>query len=79
MIMKLQREQLEQFDRKADKILNLLIKGSFILVGIVVSSITIMVLAFLLGFEPVERDVAAWCDEYQPTWTYEQCEGMVGR
>ena len=76
--MEIQKQQLEQFDRKADKILNLLSKGSFILVGIVVAAITLIVMASMF-FEPVESDVAAWCDEYHPTWTYEQCKRMVGR
>ena len=79
MIMKLQKEQLEQFDRKTDKILNLLIESSFILVANVVGAIIIIVAVFMLGFEPIDRDVAAWCDEYQPTWTFEQCESVVGR
>lgn len=79
MMMKLESEQIEKFDRKADKILNILIYSSYILVAIVVGAIIIIVAAFMLGFAPVDRDVADWCDEYQPTWTYEQCEGMVGR
>ena len=79
MIMKLQKEQLEQFDRKTDKIVNLLIKGSFILVANVVGAIIIIVAVFMLGFELIDRDVAAWCDEYQPTLTFEQCESVVGR
>ena len=26
-----------------------------------------------------DPDVVEWCEEYHPTWTYEQCESMVGR
>ena len=26
-----------------------------------------------------DQEVVQWCEEYHPTWTYEQCERMVGR
>ena len=26
-----------------------------------------------------DPDIVAWCEEYHPTWSYEQCESMVGR
>ena len=26
-----------------------------------------------------DQDVVDWCEQYHPTWTYEQCESMVGR
>ena len=25
-----------------------------------------------------DKDVVEWCEEYHPTWTYEQCRNMVG-
>ena len=32
-----------------------------------------------VGIVYKDQDVVQWCEEYHPTWTYEQCEGMVGR
>ena len=32
-----------------------------------------------VGIVYKDRDVVEWCEEYHPTWTYEQCESMVGR
>jgi hypothetical protein len=26
-----------------------------------------------------DHDIVDWCEQYHPTWTYEQCESMVGR
>ena len=31
------------------------------------------------GITYKDGDVVEWCEEYHPTWTYEQCESMVGR
>ena len=32
-----------------------------------------------MGIAYKDQDVVEWCEEYHPTWTYEQCERMVGR
>ena len=32
-----------------------------------------------VGIVYKDQDVVAWCEEYHPSWTYEQCESMVGR
>ena len=32
-----------------------------------------------VGIVYKDRDVVQWCEEYHPTWSYEQCESMVVR
>ena len=48
------------------------------------SSLAIAVTAFVVGIgldliTIKDRDIAEWCEEYQPTYTYEQCEIMSSR
>ena len=31
-----------------------------------------------IGFVYKDSDVVKWCEDYHPTWTYEQCESMTG-
>ena len=55
-------------------------KLSFILVAIL-SSYIIWMLFFGWALLPDEGSdlKMEWCEEYHPTWSYEQCESMVGR
>ena len=32
-----------------------------------------------IGFQIKDPEVVKWCEEIHPTWTYEQCDSMVGR
>lgn len=69
----------EKFDAIADQL-------SQIPYWIVISTTLTLLLLFismffgdLVGIVYYERDVIEWCDEYHPTWTYDQCNGMVTR
>ena len=51
---------------------------------IIYSSIAIVVIVLTVGIgldliTIKDRDIAEWCEEYQPTYTYEQCESMSSR
>ena len=39
----------------------------------------IMFFGDYVGIVYKDQDVVEWCEEYHPTWTYEQCESKVGR
>ena len=78
VIMNISKEQIEQFDRRAGKIIDIVTPAALIFVGVFVTALIFIVGAFMVLPEPVDRDVKQWCDEYQQTWTYEQCESIVG-
>ena len=77
--MELKRNEEE----KLEAIANGLSKFSYWLVIITCFGFLMLFLFFVfgdyIGFVYKDRDVARWCEEYHPTWTYEQCESMVGR
>lgn len=76
--MAVPQEDIEKFERKSDWLINFLFRAGLIFVVFFVSAVIIAVIVTLFGAEPKDRDVVEWCEEYQPTWTYEQCEKMVG-
>ena len=76
--MELKRNEEE----KLEAIANGLSKFSYWLVIITCFGFLMLFLLFVfgdyIGFVYKDRDVARWCEEYHPTWTYEQCESMTG-
>ena len=76
--MKLNEQTEETIDNFANGISNL----SYWLVIITCFGFLMLFLFFVfgdyIGFVYKDRDVARWCEEYHPTWTYEQCESMTG-
>ena len=76
--MPLPQEKIEKFERKYDWLINFLFRAGLILVVFFLSAVIIAVIVTWFGAEPKDRDVVEWCEEYQPTWTYEQCEKMAG-
>ena len=79
MIMELNQKEEERLDAIA----NGASKSTY---WIVVATCSAFPMIFLLmffgdyvGVAYKDRDVVQWCEEYHPTWTYERCEGMVGR
>ena len=79
MKMELKRNEEE----KLDAIANGLSKLSYWLVMITCFGFFTLLVLFLfgdyVGIVYKEHDVVEWCEEYHPTWTYKQCESMVGR
>ena len=79
MKMELKRNEEE----KLDAIANRLSKLSYWLVIITCFGFIVLFVIFLfsdyVGIVYKDHDVVEWCEEYHPTWTYEQCESMVGR
>lgn len=66
-----------------DAIANVASKATY---WIVIATCLALPMIFLLmffgeyvGLAMKDQDVVQWCEEYHPTWTYEQCERMVGR
>ena len=46
---------------------------------VILTTLAIPIFIFLMFFiEYRDGEVLAWCEEYHPTWTYEQCESMTG-
>jgi len=79
MIMELNQKEEERLDAIANG-------ASKATHWIVVATCLAFPMIFLLmffgdyvGVVYKDRDVVEWCEEYHPTWTYERCEGMVGR
>ena len=76
-----------ELNQKEEERLNAIANGaSKAMYWIVVASCLVFPLIFLLmffgdyvGFVYKDQDVIQWCEEYHPTWTYEQCESQVGR
>jgi hypothetical protein len=67
----------ESEENKIDFIANVASRASYALV--IMTTLAIPVLIFLMFFiEYRDSEVLAWCEEYHPTWTYEQCENMTG-
>lgn len=77
--MELKRNEEE----KLDAIANGLFKLSYWLVIITCFGFLALFILFLfgdyVGIVYKDHDVVEWCEEYHPTWSYEQCESMVGR
>jgi len=76
--MELKRNEEEKLEAIANGLSNL----SYWLVIITCFGFLMLFLLFVfgdyIGFVYKDRDVARWCEEYHPTWTYEQCESMTG-
>jgi len=76
--MELKRNEEEKPEAIANGLSNL----SYWLVIITCFGFLMLFLLFVfgdyIGFVYKDRDVARWCEEYHPTWTYEQCESMTG-
>ena len=79
MIMELNQKQEERLDAIASG-------ASKATYWIVLATCLAFPMIFLLmffgdyaGVVYKDRDVVEWGEEDHPTWTYEQCEGMVGR
>jgi len=79
MIMELNQKEEETLDAVANG-------ASKAMYWIVVATCLAFPMIFLLmffgdyvGIIYKDPDVVQWCEEYHPTWTYEQCERMVGR
>ena len=79
MIMELNQKEEERLDAIANGASN---ATYWIVVATCLAFPIIFLLMFFgdyVGFVYKDRDVVHWCEEYHPTWTYEQCERMVGR
>jgi len=78
MKMELTRNEEE----KLDAIANVLSKFSYWLVILTCFGFLMLFLFFVfgdyIGFVYKDSDVVKWCEDYHPTWTYEQCESMTG-
>ena len=79
MIMELNQKEEERLEAIANG-------ASQAMYWIVVATCLAFPMIFLLmffgdyvGMVYEDQDVVDWCKEYHPTWTYEQCESMVGR
>lgn len=79
MIMELYQKEEERLDAIADG-------ASKATYWTVIATCLAFPIIFLLmffgdyvGVVYKDRDVVEWCEEYHPTWSYEQCENMVGR
>ena len=76
--MELKRNEEEKLEAIANGLSNF----SYWLVIITCFGFLMLFLLFVfgdyIGFVYKDRDVARWCEEYHPTWTYEQCESMTG-
>jgi len=76
--MQLNEQTEETIDNFANGISNL----SYWLVIITCFGFLLLFLFFVfgdyIGFVYKDRDVVEWCEEYHPTWTYEQCKSMTG-
>ena len=79
--MKMELNQNEE--AKFDAFANGLSKLSYWLVIITCFGFLALFILFLfgdfVGIAYKDHDVVEWCEEYHPTWTYKQCESMVGR
>ena len=79
MIMELNEKEEERLDAIA----NGASKATYwIVVGTCLAFPIIFLLMFFGEYAGVvykDQDVVQWCEEYHPTWSYEQCENMVGR
>ena len=77
--MELQRNEEE----KLDAIANGLFKLSYWLVIITCFGFLTLFLFFIFGdytgIAYKDPDILEWCEKYNPTWTYEQCESMTSR
>ena len=77
--MELKRNEEE----KLDAIAHGFAKLSYFIVIITCLGFFALFLLFMfgdyVGIVYKDHDVVEWCEEYHPTWTYEQCESMVGR
>lgn len=76
-------ERNNQLEEKLDAIADRLSQMSYwIVISTTLSLLLLFILMFsgdFVGITYHERDVIEWCDEYHPTWTYDQCNRMVGR
>ena len=67
----------ESEENKIDFIANAAARASYALV--IMTTLAIPIFIFLMFVvEYRDGEVLAWCEEYHPTWTYEQCESMTG-
>ena len=77
--MKLNEHTEETIENFANGISNL----SYWLVIITCFGFLMLFLFFVfgdyIGIVYKDSDVVEWCEEYHPTWTYEQCESMTSR
>ena len=79
MIMELNKKEEERIEAIASG-------ASRTMYWIVVATCLTFPLMFLLmffgdyvGLTMKDKDIVQWCEEYHPSWTYAQCERMVGR
>ena len=76
-------ERNNQIEEKLDAISDRLSQMSYwIVISTTLSLLLLLILMFFGDFVGItyhERDVIEWCDEYHPSWTYDQCNRMVGR
>ena len=76
-------ERNNQLEEKLDAIANGLFKLSYWLVILTCFGFLALLVLFLfgdyVGIVYKDHDVVEWCEEYHPTWSYEQCESMVAR
>ena len=76
-----------ELKQKEEERLDAIVNGaSKVTYWIVVAKCLAFLMIFLLmffgdyvGIVYKDQDVVQWFEEYHPTWTYEQCESMVGR
>ena len=77
--MKLKQKEEQTIDTFAHR----LYKLSYWLVILTCFGFFALFLLFLfgdyIGLVYKDQDVVEWCEEYNPTWTYEQCESRIGR
>ena len=70
-------------EEKLDAIANGLHKLSYFIVINTCLGFFALFLLFLfgdyVGIVYKDQDVVDWCEEYNLTWTYEQCESRIGR
>ena len=79
MIMELNQKEEERLDAIA----NGASKATYWIVVATCLAFPIMLLLMFfgdyVGLTMKDHDVVEWCEEYRPSWTYAQCERMVGR
>ena len=76
-----------ELNQKEEETLDAIADGAskatyWIVIGTCLAFPMIFLLMFFgdyVGIVYKDRDVVQWCEKYHPTWTYEQCERMVGR
>lgn len=72
----------EQTEETIDNFANGMSNLSYCLILLTCLGFLMLFLFFVfgdyIGIVYKDSDVVEWCEEYHPTWTYEQCESMTG-